>query len=131
MAFKLGTSKGLKASGGNITSKFKFARNKEVVPGVPVFKKKLDEGVVAEANADGSIFVSKDIDENSQEYRRAMVHEVQHNTAMRIGSETYDDDFVYFHGVKWRRQNGYIIDPYTGKKYEEGSNELPWENNKV
>ena len=41
MAFKLGTSKGLKASGGNITSKFKFARNKEVVPGVPVLKKSL------------------------------------------------------------------------------------------
>ena len=43
MAFKLGSSKGLKASGGNIKSKFKFKPTEEVVPGTPVFRKKLDE----------------------------------------------------------------------------------------
>ena len=29
------------------------------------------------------------------------------------------------------RGNGYITDPHTGKKYEEGSDELPWENDKI
>ena len=94
-------------------------------------KKQLGPDIIAEANIDGSIFVSKDVDENSSEYQQAMVHEVQHITAMRIGSETYDDDNVYFQGEVWPRENGYIIDPSTGKKYEEGSKDLPWENNKI
>ena len=131
MAFKLGSNKGLQARGGDIKSKFKFKADKEVVPGVPVFKKQLGPDIIAEANMDGSIFVSKDVDENTPEYQQAMVHEVQHITAMRIGSETYDDDNVYFQGEVWPRENGYITDPSTGKKYEEGSKDLPWENNKI
>jgi hypothetical protein len=131
MAFKLGKSKGPTARGGKIISKMKFGKRDEVVPGVPVFKKQLGPDIIAEANMDGSIFVSKDVDENSPEYQQAMVHEVQHITAMRIGSETYDDDNVYFQGEVWPRKNGYITDPSTGKKYEEGSKDLPWENNKI
>ena len=36
MAFKLGKSKGLQASGGNISSKFSFKKTDLGVPGVPV-----------------------------------------------------------------------------------------------
>ena len=129
MAFKLGTSKGLKASGGNITSKFKFARNKEVVPGVPAFKKKLDDGILGEANMDGTIYVSNKVPE--AEVERVVVHETQHLTDMKIGRTTYDDQAVYHQGQVWPRGNGYITDPSTGKKYPEGDRNLPWENNKV
>ena len=31
----------------------------------------------------------------------------------------------------WPRGNGYITDPYTGKKYAEGDPNLPWEKNKI
>ena len=105
MAFKLGSNKGLQARGGDIKSKFKFKADKEVVPGVPVFKKQLGKDILAEANMDGTI------------------------------SETYDDNAVYYQGQVWPRvqiagQN-LIIDPSTGKKYKEGSRDLPWENNKI
>ena len=135
MAFKLGSNKGLQARGGDIKSKFKFKADKEVVPGVPVFKKQLGKNILAEANMDGTIFISKNVDENSPEYKRAMTHEVQHITQMKIGSETYDDNAVYYQGQVWPRvqiagQN-LIIDPSTGKKYKEGSRDLPWENNKI
>ena len=56
---------------------------------------------------------------------------MQHITAMKIGHETYDDNAVYYKGETWKRVNGFIIDPHTGEKHEEGSKELPWEANKI
>lgn len=131
MAFKLGKSKGLQAQGGNISSKLKFKKADLSVPGTPVYKKKLEDGVIGEANMDGSIYVSKDIDENSPMMQRVLNHEMQHVTAMKIGSETYDDNAVYYKGEVWPRGNGYIMCPHTGKKHKEGSKELPWEKNKL
>ena len=131
MAFKLGSSKGLRAKGGNIESKFKFRTKNEVIPGTPVFKKHLSDGVLAEANMDGSIYISEDIDPRDPMMAQALKHEMQHITAMRIGNETYDDSAVYYKGETWKRVNGFIIDPHTGKKYQEGSKELPWEANKI
>ena len=131
MAFKLGGSKGLQASGGNIKSKFKFKSNDEAVPGTPVFRKKLGDGILAEANMDGSIYISEDIDPRDPMMAQALKHEMQHITAMRIGNETYDDSAVYYKGETWRRVNGFIIDPHTGKRYKEGDTNLPWEANKI
>ena len=131
MAFKLGSSKGLKASGGNIKSKFKFKSGEEAVPGTPVFRKKLDENILAEANMDGSIYVSKDLQPDDPMLKQAIVHEMQHITAMKIGNETYDDNAVYYEGEVWPRGDGYITDPNTGKKYQEGDKSLPWEANKI
>ena len=131
MAFKLGSNKGLQAEGGNIKSKFKFKTEKEVIPGTPVFKKDLGEGILAEANMDGSIYISKNLRPDDPMLAQAMRHEMQHITAMKIGHETYDDNAVYYKGETWKRVNGFIIDPHTGKKYQEGSRELPWEANKI
>lgn len=131
MAFKLGSSKGFKASNGNIKSKFNFKVENEAAPGVPVYKKKLGDGILAEANADGSIFIDKSVDENNPMFKRVMNHEMQHITKMKTGEETYDDNAVYFHGQVWPRGNGYIMDPNTGKKYKEGDKNLPWESNKL
>jgi hypothetical protein len=50
---------------------------------------------------------------------------------MQLGTETYDDNAVYYKGEVWPRGNGYIIDPRTGKKYPEGDRRLPWEANKI
>ena len=131
MAFKLGSSRKFEARAGKIKRRFNFKAGNEIAPGTPVFRKKLDDGVLAEANNDGSIYVSKDIDVNSPMMQQAIAHEMQHITAMKIGHETYDDYAVYYKGETWIRDNGYVIDPNTGERYEEGSRELPWENNKI
>ena len=131
MAFKLGKAKGLQAQGGNIKSKFKFKSGDEIIPGTPVYRKKLGENILAEANMDGSIFVSKDYDINDPIMRYTIAHEMQHITKMKTGEETYDNNAVYYKGEVWPRGNGYITNPHTGRKYKEGSRELPWENNKI
>ena len=56
---------------------------------------------------------------------------MQHITAMKIGSETYDDNAVYFKGEVWPRGEGYITNPHTGQKMKEGDPRLPWESNKI
>tara|TARA_R100001510_G_C7629224_1_gene188444 strand:- start:789 stop:1184 length:396 start_codon:yes stop_codon:yes gene_type:complete len=131
MAFKLGTSKGLQAQGGDIKSKFKFKSGQELIPGTNVFRKKLDDGVLAEANLDGSIYISEDMDINDPMLQHTLVHEMQHQTAMKIGVETYDDDAVYYKGEVWLREDGYVTNPHTGEKLIEGDKSLPWEANKI
>ena len=131
MAFKLGSSKGLRAKGGNIESKFKFRTKNEVIPGTPVFKKHLSDGVLAEANMDGSIYISKNMHPEDPMLHQAMRHEMQHITAMKLGVETYDDNNVYYKGESWKRENGFIINPHNGEKLIEGDKRLPWEANKI
>ena len=94
-----------------------------------IFKKKLGEGIMGEANSDGSIYIDVSVPKDQVEY--VATHEMQHQTDMKIGKTTYDDNAVYHMGQVWPRGNGYITDPFTGKKYPEGSKELPWEKNKV
>ena len=135
MAFKLGSSKKFEARAGKIKRKFNFKAGNEIVPGTPVFRKKLDDGVLAEANMDGSIFVSKDMDPNDPMFKYTLNHEMQHITKIKTGEETYDDNAVYYEGQAWPRvevagQN-VILDPNTGRYYPEGSKDLPWENNKI
>jgi len=131
MAFKLGREKGLQAEGGNIKSKLKFRTENEAIPGTPVFRKKLGENILAEANMDGSIFVSEEIHPDDPMLAQAMRHEMQHLTAIKLGTETYDDDNVYFHGETWKREDGFVTSPHTGEKLIEGDKALPWESNKI
>ena len=131
MAFKLGREKGLQAEGGNIKSKFNFRTEDETFPGMPVFRKKLEDGVLAEANMDGSIYISEDIRPDDPMLAQAMAHEMQHVTAIKLGTETYDDYNVYFQGETWERNNGFITNPHTGEKLVEGDKRLPWEANKI
>ncbi len=131
MAFKLGSSKGLQASGGNIKSKLAFKKgDSNIVPGTPIYRVNLEGTIQGEANMDGSIYIDKSITPCSEEEQHVLVHEMQHITDMKTGRTTYNDDFVIHDGQRWRRVNGEIIDPYTGKAVPEGG-DLPWENNKV
>ena len=60
MGFKLGTERGLEATGGEIRNKMRFhqeAGGDASVPGTPVIRTNLEEGVLGEANMDGSIYV--------------------------------------------------------------------------
>ena len=60
MGFKLGKSRGNYAVNGVIKTKLRFgqeAGGDASVPGTPVIRKPLDEGIMGEANMDGSIFI--------------------------------------------------------------------------
>ena len=64
MGFKLGRRRSNYASGGVIKNKMRFgqqAGSDGSVPGTPVIRKPLDEGIMGEANMDGSIFISDKI----------------------------------------------------------------------
>ncbi len=113
MAFKLGKEK----------RGFKNPKDNQI------FRKELEDGILGEANMDGSIYIDKSVPEDMVNY--VATHEAQHRTAMRLGTETYDDNAVYYKGEVWPRGDGYIMDPNTGKKYAEGDKRLPWEANKI
>jgi len=131
LAFKLGSEKGLQAEGGNIRSKLRFKKEDASVPGTPVFRKSLGDGILGEANMDGSIYIDESVEPGSIEETQVLLHEQQHSTAMKLGSETYDDNAVYFKGEVWPRGDGWVMNPHTGQKFEEGDKSLPWEANKI
>ena len=87
MAFKLGSS----------NRGFNIPKNKKSNTGVetPIIRKSLGEGIKGEANNDGSIYVSIDIEPGSEEYRNTVMHEMRHAVDMKLGRLNYDDNYVY------------------------------------
>ena len=68
MGFKLGSERGNYAVSGEIKTKMRFGKESggdASVPGVPVIRKPLAEGILGEANMDGSIFISNEVPPNS------------------------------------------------------------------
>ena len=131
MAFKLGTERGLEVTGGNIRSKMRFhqeAGGDASVPGTPVIRKDLEDGVLGEANMDGSIYLSNTVQPNSHEETQVLLHEMQHATDMRVGKLAYGDDFVKHNGVTYPREtrNGKDMIKINGKWTEAGG-DFPWE----
>ena len=131
MAFKLGTERGLEVTGGEIRSKMRFhqeAGGDASVPGTPVIRKDLEDGVLGEANMDGSIYLSNTVQPNSHEETQVLLHEMQHATDMRVGKLAYGDDFVKHNGVTYPREtrNGKDMIKINGKWTEAGG-DFPWE----
>ena len=117
MAFKLPNQENVNRS---------FSSKEEAAPGVPIFRTPLAEGILAEANEDGSMFVSPEIAPGSFQERQVLMHEMVHMTDMKTGKLAYDDHTVYWNGEAYRRTpDGYII--YQGEKMSEGDKALPWE----
>jgi hypothetical protein len=73
MGFKLGGARQPRMSQGQITKGLSF--DKEAgdpsvsIPGTPIIRKPLAEGVLGEANMDGSIYISNKIVPGSEEER--------------------------------------------------------------
>jgi len=131
MGFKLGTNRGLEANNGEIKTKFSFRRNQQAtIPGVPIIAKPLEEGVMGEANMDGSIFVSDKLDPSSAEYRQVVNHEMRHATDMKLGKLAYDDNHVMYNGERFERKDIDGVDSIMveGKWKEAGDTGFPWEN---
>jgi len=131
MGFKLGTSRGLEVTGGEIRSKMRF--NKEAggdasVPGTPVIRKDLEPGVLGEANMDGSIYLSNEVQPGSKEENQVLLHEMRHATDMKTGKLAYGDSFVKYNGTTYPREtiNGKDMIKIDGK-WKEAGGDFPWE----
>jgi hypothetical protein len=133
MGFKLGKNRGNYAVGGEIKTKLRFNRQPsgvESIPGTPIIPMPLEEGIVGEANMDGSIYVNELLDPNSPEYRQTINHEMRHATDMRIGKLAYEDDHIMYNGEKFERTdiNGVDSILVDGEWKEAGDTGFPWEN---
>ena len=132
MGFKLGANRGLEARGGEIKTKMRFGKQTggdASVPGTPVIKMPLEEGVMGEANMDGSIYVNENIISGSAEERQVVNHEMRHATDMKLGKLAYSDDDVTYNGEVFPREtiNGKDMIKVEGEWREAGDHDFPWE----
>ena len=133
MGFKLGTERGLEATAGEIRTKMRFHKESGdpdlSVPGTPVIRKRLEPGILGEANMDGTVYVSDQLDPDSFEMRQTLIHEMKHATNIKIGKEGYTDDYVLYNGDKFPREtrNGKDMILIEGEWKEAGDEDLPWE----
>ena len=133
MAFKLGTERGNYAVNGEIRTKMRFHKESGdpdlSVPGTPVIRKTLEPGVLGEANMDGSIYISDQLEPGSFEEKQTINHEMRHATDMKIGKTEYTDDYVMHNGDKFARENinGKDMINVYGEWKEAGDEGFPWE----
>ena len=90
--------------------------NKVKTGQIPVIKKDLDSGVIAEANNDGTIYLDKSVKNGSPLAKEAIAHEMVHMDQMARGDLNYNDDKVFWKGKEYDRDD-----------MNEGSKNLPWE----
>ena len=133
MGFKLGKGKTPQMYGGQIKTKMRFGQEagdaNASVPGTPVIRKPLAEGILGEANMDGSIYISDKIQPGSMEERQVINHEMKHATDMKIGRLAYTDDYVLYNGDMFLRKNVDGVDSILvdGKWKPAGDHDFPWE----
>ena len=132
MGFKPGKRTGSNITSGEIRTKMRFgqeAGGDASIPGTPVIRKPLDEGILGEANMDGSIYISDKIIPGSEEERQVINHEMRHATDMKIGKLSYTDDYIMYNGEKFERKNinGKDMIIVDGVAKEAGSEGFPWE----
>tara|TARA_R100001510_G_C7547052_1_gene132286 strand:+ start:255 stop:647 length:393 start_codon:yes stop_codon:yes gene_type:complete len=125
MAFKLGSSRGIEINGGEVNSKLSFKKEDNVIPGTPVLRKSLGEGILGEANNDGTIFISNKVEPGSDQETQVLIHEMVHMKDMKLGKLAYNDDYIMWDGNTYERKDGKI--DYNGKKLPEGDKSFPWE----
>ena len=131
MGFKLGTERGLEATAGEVRSKMRFhkeAGGDASVPGNAVIRKNLEDGILAEANMDGSIYLSNTVQPGGHEETQVLLHEMRHATDMKTGKLAYDDNLIRYNGITYQREtiNGKDMIQVDGKWTEAGG-DFPWE----
>ena len=128
MGFKLGKRTEAIAHQGNLKKKLSFKADDASIPGNPVVRKKLDKGILGEANMDGSIFISNEVPPNSPMEKQVLLHEMRHATDMKLGKLSYGDDFVKYDGITYPREtrNGKDMIKVDGQ-WKEAGDDFPWE----
>ena len=132
MGFKLGTERGNYAVSGEIKTKMRFNKQSggdASVPGTPVIRMPLEEGVMGEANMDGNIYINENIIPGSFEEKQVINHEMRHATDMRIGKLEYGDNYIKWNGQTFPRKTRYNKDMILveGQWKEAGDGGFPWE----
>ena len=132
MGFKLGKERGNYASGGVIKTKMRFGKQAGgdgSVPGTPVIRVPLEDGVLGEANMDGTIYINENIIPGSAEERQVINHEMRHATDMKLSKLAYTDDSITYNGKVYPRKtiNGKDMIIVDGVAKEAGDHGFPWE----
>tara|TARA_R110000824_G_scaffold62351_3_gene165088 strand:- start:429 stop:860 length:432 start_codon:yes stop_codon:yes gene_type:complete len=133
MGFKLGKERGLEATAGVIKTKMRFGKQageQGSVPGTPIIRVPLDNGVMGEANMDGTIYVNEQIVPGSFEDRQVINHEMRHATDMKTGKLTYTDNSITYNGEVFFREtiNGKDMIKVDGQWKQAGDTGFPWED---
>ena len=135
MGFKLGTERGNYAVKGKVRTKFNFSKNSGEenvsVPGTPIIRMPLEEGVMGEANMDGSVYINENIVPGSHEETQTIIHEMKHATDIKIGKLEYGDYYIKYNGDIFRRETieGKDMILLNGEWKEAGHTGFPWESN--
>tara|TARA_R100000234_G_C4941458_1_gene153145 strand:- start:121 stop:543 length:423 start_codon:yes stop_codon:yes gene_type:complete len=132
MGFKLGKGRGNYAVGGVIKNKMRFGKQaggEGSVPGTPVIRVPLEDGVMGEANMDGTIYVNENVIPGSFQDKQIINEEMRHATDIKIGKIAYDDDSVTYNGEVFPREtiNGKDMIKIDGVWKEAGDSSFPWE----
>ena len=109
MAFKLG----------------KEVRQYRTPEDTPIVRKKLDKGILGEANNDGTINVDSSVKPGSAKEKEVIGHEKVHMQDMESGKLAYGDHWIRYNGKTYPRKGGKI--KYNGKWKVEGHSDFPWE----
>jgi len=80
----------------------------------PIYERDLEQGVMGEANNNGTILVNKDL--SPLQKQKVVDHEMVHIDQMNRGDLNYDNNNVYWKGKKYSRAS-----------MVEGAKNLPWE----
>jgi len=134
MGFKLGTARQPYAVSGEVRTKLRFHRESGdpdlSVPGTPIIRKRLEPGVLGEANMDGSIYISDQLIPGSHEETQTVNHEMRHATDIKLGTTEYTDDYVKHNGETFAREtrNGKDMINIDGEWKEAGDEGFPWED---
>jgi len=93
---------------------FKMKMGKLSIDNTPVYQTDTEEGVMGQANKNGTILVDKNLSKEEQE--DVIRHEKVHLKQMKDGDLDYDDKYMYWKGKKISRSS-----------IDEGNKKLPWE----
>ena len=91
----------------------------------PIVRKKLDKGILGEANNDGTINVDSSVKPGSAKEKEVVNHEKVHMQDMESGKLAYGDHWIRYKGKTYPRKGGKI--KYDGKWTTEGHSKFPWE----
>jgi len=93
---------------------YKMKMGKLSMDNTPIYQMETEEGVMGQANKNGSIIVDKNLSPLEQE--DVVRHEKVHLDQMERGDLDYDNNSVYWKGKKIPRST-----------MDEGDKNLPWE----
>jgi hypothetical protein len=93
---------------------FKMKMGKLSIDNTPIYQIDTEEGVMGQANNNGTIVVDKNLSPLEQE--DVVRHEKVHLDQMKRGDLEYNDDSVTWKGKK-----------YSRAEMDEGNRKLPWE----